>query len=163
MYLESDAFTISYDPDQCSVAAIMKKIRGLGYQPEEGQLPKAEDVSESQEKKPIPEPVAAVLAEASDKDNLFLLDFHAKWCLPCKKLEAEVLSDPKVKEILKTVGLIKVDTDRFPKAAEYYNIKALPTLLVLDGLGGERFRHVGPITVEALIRDVENLDKSDEE
>ena len=163
MYLESDAFTVMYDPDQCNVAVIMKKIRGLGYQPQETQLPKAGDVSESQEKKPIPQPVAAVLAEASDKDDLFLLDFHAKWCLPCKKLEAEVFSDPKVREILKTVGLIKVDTDRFPKAAEYYNVKSLPTLLVLDGLGGERFRHVGPITVEGLIGEVENLGKSDEE
>lgn len=66
------------------------------------------------------------------KKNLFLF-FHADWCYGCKRMESEVLNDPKVKEELKKYVFYKVDTDKERPIADKYKLVSIPSCLVVDG------------------------------
>ena len=63
-------------------------------------------------------------------------------------LEAKVLSAPAVEQALEDFEFVNLDTDKYPAAAKYFQISALPTLVVEDANGVERYRHVGPINIE---------------
>lgn len=56
------------------------------------------------------------------------VDFHADWCGPCKMM------DPVLKDVHKKLGdkisFLKVDIDKNPRAASFYQIKAVPTYIL---------------------------------
>ena len=148
--LGRDAFTITYDLSKVDVQAIMEKIRGLGYRPEMATTGQPELGSGAKPRGAIPEPVAGALAAARRDNRLVLINFSAAWCGPCKVLEAEILVDLQVQEVLERYTLLKVDTDQYVKPSERFEVVGLPTLLVLDSTGVELFRHVGMIDSETL-------------
>jgi len=57
-----------------------------------------------------------------------LVDFHATWCGPCKKLS------PIIKALSKDVGhkvrIIKIDIDKNKDLAHKYKIRSVPTLAI---------------------------------
>ncbi|PSQ42213.1 thioredoxin [Halobacteriales archaeon SW_7_68_16] len=59
-----------------------------------------------------------------------LMDFHADWCGPCKT------QDPIIDELKEDLGdrfeVVKVDVEEEQETANEYQIKSLPTLVVLD-------------------------------
>ena len=142
---------VTYVPHLVEVAEIEAKIRGLGYTPH--QVDELESVAQGEAGRgaelPAPVDQAALAAIASSK--LIFVDFYAAWCGPCKVLEKKVLSAPAVERALEDFEFVKLDTDKYPAAAEYFQILALPTLVVLDANGAERYRHVGPISIEELL------------
>lgn len=152
MYLESDAFGIEYDTSRVSPEDILARIRGLGYRPRLTEDAKPQRTSRRKSHAALPEPVSSLAGEARVGSKPVFVDFYASWCGPCKVLERRVLATPEVEAALEGFRFVKVDTDRFPKAAEYFGVVALPTLVVLDEDGDEVFRHLGPIDVEELVR-----------
>jgi len=71
-----------------------------------------------------------------------LVDFYADWCGPCKAME------PIVKEVAKSLGgkarIIKVNIDKNAKAAQAYDVRAVPTF-ILFRKGNILWRHPGMI------------------
>lgn len=69
-----------------------------------------------------------------------ILDFYADWCGPCKT------QDPileQVEEELDSVEIRKVDVDDETEKANEYQVRSIPTLIVLDADGDVHERFVG--------------------
>ena len=57
------------------------------------------------------------------KEGLYLVDFYAEWCGPCKMLT------PVLENLEDKINVIKVDIDKFEKLAFEYRIMSVPTLI----------------------------------
>lgn len=70
---------------------------------------------------------------ARQQKKLLLVDFSARWCPGCARLEKEIFPTPVFKKIGKDYVKLKIDVDRFENAilSEKFNIKGIPTLLVI--------------------------------
>ncbi|CAH8506505.1 unnamed protein product [Schistosoma rodhaini] len=83
-----------------------------------------------------------------------IVDFHAKWCGPCKIL------GPRLENIMKSymnsVLLAKVDIDQLDSVAEKYKIKVVPTVISIKN-GKEIERFEGNKEEEFIRRRIENV------
>lgn len=83
--------------------------------------------------------------ELAKKENkLILVDFAARWCPGCVRLENEVFTAKEFKTSSKPFIKLKIDFDRFEnlELAKKYNVKFIPTLIVLTSEGDEVSRIV---------------------
>ena len=81
----------------------------------------------------------ASFSEIINSDKLVLIDFHATWCGPCKQLS------PIVQEVSKEMGdavrVIKIDVDKDQTVAQKYQIRGVPTMMILkkgNNFGGNQ-------------------------
>lgn len=78
-------------------------------------------------------PVAIQHATASHTP--VFIDLYAEWCGPCKMLEKDVFSDPKVQALMKRATCLRLDVDKYPAEAKQFNVTAIPRLLLLSSDG----------------------------
>ena len=98
------------------------------------------DTAQSQQKKPeskkASEPITVVTNEAhfntvinSDKERLFIIDFYADWCQPCRILS------PMIKEIASEHGdiatFVKVNVDHNRPLAVKYKVSGIPYIVFI--------------------------------
>ena len=85
------------------------------------------------------------LQEAKKKNQLVLLDFTAIWCPGCQRNKNEIFGTAEFKKLTKDVVKVKIDTDLFEnfKASEQYQIKGIPTLILVNANNNEIDRLVG--------------------
>jgi len=57
-----------------------------------------------------------------------LVDFYATWCGPCKMM-SPILEDVS-SQIKGKAKVLKIDIDKNPQAAAYYNVRSVPTLIL---------------------------------
>lgn len=85
-----------------------------------------------------------------------LVDFYATWCGPCQTLS------PIVQEVAKELGdqvkVIKVDIDKNPGAAQQFQIRGVPTLLLFKE-GKILWRKAGLMTKRELLSSIQGLTK----
>jgi thioredoxin-like negative regulator of GroEL len=83
---------------------------------------------------------AAVKAKKSNK--LMLIDFSARWCPACLRLEDEIFSKKEFSNKTKDFIKVKLDGDLFSNAPlmEKYKVKGYPTVLFLTADGEEIIR-----------------------
>jgi thioredoxin 1 len=68
---------------------------------------------------------------AIPRTGIVVIDFYATWCGPCKRVAPQF--DAFVRQF-PTVRFIKVDIDTAPELMEAFQIRSVPTFLVLrDG------------------------------
>lgn len=84
-----------------------------------------------------------------NQEKPVLVDFYADWCGPCK------IMAPKLVELSGKVKgkstVIKIDVDKNPNIANFYQIRSIPTL-VLFKKGQPVWRQSGVVPVEQLER-----------
>ncbi|MDF1820465.1 MAG: protein-disulfide reductase DsbD [Alcanivoracaceae bacterium] len=83
----------------------------------------------------------AALAEASRAGRPVLVDFFAEWCVACKVLEEETLTEPRVLDAMADWTLIRADITEITAENQaimaHWNIVGLPCLVFIGGDGEE--------------------------
>ncbi len=72
-----------------------------------------------------------------------IIDLSAGWCTPCRKLEAETFHESTVVEAANDLVMIRVDVTGgdnplHDRLLRRYDVKGVPTLVMLDDQGEER-------------------------
>jgi len=80
-------------------------------------------------------------------DELVLIDFFATWCGPCKMMSP--ILDQLKKRSGNKVRILKVDVDKNPKIAASYQVRGVPTLVLMKS-GAILWRQSGVVELNAL-------------
>lgn len=86
--------------------------------------------------------LAGALELAKKKKQLLIVDYGAPWCPACVRFETEVFGTKEFAKLTKNTVKLYLNADKAvnKEFGKNYNIKALPTLLVLNSNGDEIYR-----------------------
>lgn len=95
------------------------------------------------------------MKEAKKSGKLVFVDAYTDWCGPCKYMAATSFKDATVGELYnKSFINIKIEMEKDadgPEVARLYEVKAYPTLLIIDGNGQLVKQSIGAKTSDQLI------------
>ena len=92
----------------------------------------------------ICDPEYGELIKSSDR---VMIDFNAKWCAPCKKMNPYILKFQT--EMKDKIKIVQLDADENKTIVEQLKLDALPTIIIYEK-GKEVWRNVGYISEEDL-------------
>lgn len=104
----------------------------------------------------------SVYNDAINDNEKMIIDFYADWCIPCKELDALTFSDEKVIEKSKSFTAIKVDmtktlSEETEKLRQKFEIRGMPTVLIIDSQGTEVERITGFVNAEEFLEMIESV------
>ncbi len=76
-----------------------------------------------------------------------IVNFYAKWCAPCKKMEPYILKMQA--ELQGKASLVRLDADENKSILEAMKLDGLPVILIYEN-GVEKFKHIGYLSEEEL-------------
>ena len=82
-----------------------------------------------------------------------LLKFYSAQCQPCHQL-ARTLSNLTEAELseLPTFSITEINVDKEQALAKDFNVRSIPTIILLDSMGEELRRSTGSLTKDQLIK-----------
>ncbi|MES3036840.1 MAG: thioredoxin family protein, partial [Bdellovibrionota bacterium] len=105
---------------------------------------------------------AKAMAQAAKSKKLVFLDFTARWCPPCIRLEHEVFPTAQFKNAAKNYIIVKIDVDREEnyELMKMYSVKAFPTIVIVNSEGEELERYLDYQEVKPFVASLNNLAKA---
>ena len=94
---------------------------------------------------------AKAAAKASKK--IMLVDFQARWCPGCRRMETEIFSNPAFKKTTSDWIKVSVDVDRYENfdLISQYSVSSIPDLIILDSDGNEISRIIDYQPLERIL------------
>jgi thiol-disulfide isomerase/thioredoxin len=89
-----------------------------------------------------------------------LIDFWARWCEPCARMEAEVWRDPRIVKASKGFVMIRLDLDMQEATAQRLGVTAIPTVLFMDPWEKELGRYRGFTALAAVLGSMQRMPSS---
>ena len=86
--------------------------------------------------------------EIINQNQLFLVDFYADWCGPCKMM-SPILQETK-HEVKDEVKIIKINVDQHQDLASEFMVRGVPTLMLFKN-GKMLWRQSGVLSKNQLI------------
>tara|TARA_R110002111_G_scaffold108334_2_gene167008 strand:- start:12 stop:413 length:402 start_codon:yes stop_codon:yes gene_type:complete len=102
------------------------------------------------------------LKKAKKEKKLIFVDAYAVWCGPCKWMDANVFTEKEVGDAFNEHFInLKIDMEKGegPELARKYNVRAYPTLFLIDGDGKVVKRILGAKKKDQLLTEVEEYTK----
>jgi len=101
----------------------------------------------------------AALSKAAEEDRLVFIDFWTDWCVWCKRLDADVFSQDTVAQAMSEIVCVSMDAESEAGApvAKRFNVKAFPTLVLLNSDGSVRDMIAGYLPPEEFIAEIERI------
>lgn len=84
------------------------------------------------------------------KDGIYLVDFYADWCGPCKMLGSVL------EEVQDDIEIIKINIDEFPSLADRFKVMSIPHLVFFKD-GKEVIYSVGFLDKDSLLKKIEEV------
>lgn len=106
---------------------------------------------------------AEALTKSKAENRPLLLDFTATWCMACQEMAKDTFADPRVMTKAGNFIAVKIDaTDQDDPAIEQiskkYDVKGLPTVLLIDSKGKEVKRFTEFVGPERFLKELEGID-----
>lgn len=102
------------------------------------------------------------IQKAKKEDKLIFLDAYAVWCGPCKMMDRTTFKSEKVGEVFnKNFINIKIDMEKGegPSLARKYQVRAYPTMMLINAEGKVKKRVLGAVKDDRLLNEVEDFVK----
>ncbi len=89
-------------------------------------------------------------------NDKMIIDFYADWCIPCKELDALTFSDDRIIAKSKEYTMYKVDmtktaSEETERIRKQFEIKGMPTILIIDANGNEIKRLTGFVPADEFL------------
>ena len=86
--------------------------------------------------------LTAGFREANSKNSLVLIDFGARWCPSCVRLDKEIFANSEFQKSTSQLSKVKIDVDLINNAnlLTKYSINGFPTVLITNAKGQEILR-----------------------
>jgi thiol:disulfide interchange protein DsbD len=128
MLLDRDEFLVTYNPAKADTKLLIATVRKSGYT---ARVVSGKNKSSATMMPALPRGFPLLdeaLAKAKAENKPIVLDLHAEWCAPCRKLERLTFPDPKVKALLEQTVFLRIDTDKYPDIAQRLGVEGLPDI-----------------------------------
>ncbi len=96
--------------------------------------------------------------ELSSSTVPVVVDFYATWCGPCKKVSP--ILEASANTLAGKIKFLKVNVDKLFDLSSTYQIRSMPTVLLLDPSGEELERKVGLDQITDLLNQLQKDDQS---
>jgi thiol:disulfide interchange protein DsbD len=101
------------------------------------------------------EPFERFADRAAPRQRPLLIDFAAEWCIPCREMDHTTYVDPDVVREAHRFHMVRADiteeNDATTQLVEEYDVKGVPTVILVSPSGEETHRMVGYVGPDEML------------